>query len=165
MVPSPAELAALAEKYDALVQLRVARDAGGPEASRGQLRELSRRFPGSLRELDTLGEAELRRRARDAAAGAPLAPWMSWIAAFHRMMRAALLVKAERTPAADDAALAERIARELGVVVDPPLVRAFRRPPAGRLTPLVLAELARRFDVAAEEMRACLFPRRRARIT
>jgi hypothetical protein len=171
MVPSPAELAALAEKYQALVQLRVARDHGGPEASRDRLRDLSRRFPGSLRELDTLGEAELRRRARAAAAGAPLEPWMAWIAAFHRLMRAALLIKADRRPAAElaaeggDRAVAERVAIEAGVSLDPDLVRDFRRPPQGRLAPLVIAELARRFGVGAEEMRSCLFPRRRGAVT
>jgi hypothetical protein len=172
MVPDPADLAALAAKYEVLVVLRARRDGGGRQASRKELRELSRRFPGSLRELDTLGQEELRRRAHAvslAAVGGPQEPWMAWIAAFHRFMLAALLVKAERrgqgkeAPAhqADDEDLAARAGEESGVRLDRTLVRAFARPPAGRLVPLVIAELARRFGVAAEEMSACLFPRRR----
>ncbi len=166
MLPSPAELAALADKYQRLVALRVARDAGGPEATREQLRDLSRRFPGSLRELDTLGEAELRRRARAAADGAS-EPWMAWITAFHRLMRAALLVKASRARQRDDrneredADLAQRVRSETGLTIDRDLLRAFARPPQGRLAPLVLAEVARSFQVEAETMRTCLFPRRR----
>jgi hypothetical protein len=165
MAPSPADIAALAAKYEALVLLRVRRDGGGREASRDELRDLSRRFPGSLRELDTLGEAELRRRARAArlaAAGGPQEPWMAWIAAFHRLMMAALLVKADRQGArGSDQDLAERASNQAGILLDQTLVRAFARPPAGRLVPLVLAELAQQFGVSVEEMRSCLFPRRR----
>jgi hypothetical protein len=164
MLPSPAELAALADKYHRLVQLRVARDSGGPEATREQLRDLSRRFPGSLRELDTLGEGELRRRARAAATGAA-EPWMAWITTFHHLMRAALLVKAARardqvSPIADQE-LAEQVRLQTGLTIELELLRAFARPPQGRLAPLVLAEVARAFQVDGETLRACLFPRRR----
>ncbi len=172
MAPISAELLALADKYDALVHLRTRRDGGGPEATREELRQLARRFPGSLRELDTLGPAELLRRARAArlaAEGGPSEPWMGWIAAFHRLMTAALLVKGDPTVRRGRAARAtvgaEVVARaELlaGEALDGALVEAFARPPEGRLAPLVLAELARRFDVPVEQMRSCLFPRRRA---
>jgi hypothetical protein len=174
MAPSLTDLEALADKYDALVQLRSRRDSGGPEASRLELRELARRFPGSLRELDTLGPVELRRRAvaaRVAAAGGPCEPWMSWIAAFHRLMTAALLVKADpssrrgQAPSADvQEELARRAELQVGIPLERTLLRTFARPPAGRLAPLVIDELARRFGVGAEEMRSCLFPRRVSRL-
>jgi hypothetical protein len=171
MAESPEELAALADKYDALLRLRTRRDAGAPDPSREELRALARRFPGCLRELDTLVAGELGRRARAAraaAAGGDHEPWMAWVLAFHRLMTAALLVKGElaarRMPGvppevAED--LARRAERQAGAPLDPCLLADFARPPAGRLAPLVIAEVARRFGVAAEEMRRCLFPPRR----
>jgi hypothetical protein len=49
--PTAAELGALADKYAALLRLRTARDgADEPTADRRTLRDLSRRYPGCLRE-------------------------------------------------------------------------------------------------------------------
>jgi hypothetical protein len=167
MASSPSELEALADKYEALVRLRTRRDSGGPQATRDELRELARRFPGSLRELDTLGPVELGRRARvarAAVAGGPDEPWMVWIATFHRLMSAALLIKGDPTVRHGrtvEAELALRAEARAGFPLGSALVQAFARPPAGRLAPLVIGELARRFGVPAEEVRGCLFPRRR----
>jgi hypothetical protein len=172
MAESPEELAALADKYDALLRLRTRRDAGGADPPREELRQLARQFPGCLRELDTLVAGELGRRARAAraaAAGGDREPWMGWVLAFHRLMTAALLVKGElaarrprsaagRAVVADD--LARRAERQAGATLDPRLLADFARPPAGRLAPLVIAEVARRFGVTADEMRRCLFPHR-----
>jgi hypothetical protein len=83
---SQARLEALARKYACLVALRTRRDGDGPAATRAELRALAAEFPGALRELDTLGAAELARRADACAAalaGGIQEPWMAWIDGFH----------------------------------------------------------------------------------
>ena len=145
----PERAAALARKYDRLVELRSRRDGAGPMASREELRALAAEFPGSLRELDTLGDAELRRRAASCAlavGGGPAQPWMAWIDRFHQLMRQALAARANPGTEPDD------------------FERAVLSPPDGRMLPLVLAQVAREFDEPPEEVAATLFPsRRRAR--
>ncbi len=144
----PERAAALARKYGRLVELRSRRDGAGPMASREELRALAAEFPGSLRELDTLGDAELRRRAAAcaaAAAGAATEPWMSWIDRFHHLMRQALAARAKGGPGGSD------------------FERAALSPPEGRMLPLVLAEVAREFGQPADQVRATLFPSRRAK--
>jgi malonyl-CoA/methylmalonyl-CoA synthetase len=167
------DLAALADKYEALATLRGRRDEGGAGATRDQLRRLARAFPGALRELDTLGAAELGRRARAcraAAAGGPEEPWMRWIWLFHRLLAAALAVKREagvraRTtqplPPARLRALAEAALVESGISVDDAAVAAWAAPPGGRLVPLVLRTLARETGIGAAALSATLFPPRR----
>src|SRR3954470_18696341 len=95
--PAPETLDALAGKYRALLALRTRRDQGGAPATRAELRALAARFPGCLRELDTLGGDELARRAAAAtaaAAGGTCEPWMDWIAAYHALMSDALAARA-----------------------------------------------------------------------
>jgi hypothetical protein len=158
--------AALARKYAALVALRRRRDHGGDAAGGGALRALAAEFPGCLRELDTLGLAELERRARAteaAAAGGALEPWMSWIDGYHALMRAAL---AARGPSAgearDDAeALAALASRAAGTPVDAAFVAAVLAPPGGRVGVVVLRALAARHGVPAATIAAALFPVRR----
>ncbi len=130
-------LAALAGKYRALVALRARRDEGGAPATRDELRALAAKFPGCLRELDTLGGDELARRAAaaaDAAAGGAREPWMEWIAGYHALMTDALAARA----------------RGEGVEA-----------PEGRLNVLVLRTLGERFGVPASEIAEALFPVRR----
>jgi len=91
-----AELTLLAEKYDRLTALRHAKRRGEPDAARQVYKRLATEFPGALNELDTLTLRELGDRARAlhrAAEGGELEPWMAWSDAYHRLMRAALLVK------------------------------------------------------------------------
>jgi hypothetical protein len=134
---TPAALAALAGKYEALLALRARRDEGGAPATRDELRALAGRFPGCLRELDTLGRDELARRAAAvaaAAAGGAREPWMEWIGAYHALMADALGARAR------------------GEVVDAP---------EGRLNVRVLRALGARFGVDASAIAATLFPVRR----
>jgi hypothetical protein len=144
------EVAALARKYAALVELRRRRDAGSAAPAASALRALAREFPGCLRELDTLGLAELERRAsstRAAVTGGPTEPWMAWIGGYHALMRAAFAL---RDPA-----------RAATVEVDATFAAAVRSPPEGRVSIVVLRALAVRFDVPAAEIAAALFPVRR----
>jgi hypothetical protein len=139
-VPRPAlaadDLARLARKYATLTALRQRRDGTDLLPARETLRALAQEFPGCLRELDTLGLPELRRRAEVTAAaldGAPQEPWMAWILAFHARLAAALAEK--------------RISGQ--------------RTEGGRLTPLVLREVAAEFGVPEATVAATLLPRRR----
>jgi hypothetical protein len=165
--PGPDELHALAEKYRALAALRDRKDGGDDTTTRATLRALSQRHPGALRELDTLGTIEIQRRAQAAAAaaaGGPHEPWMAWIAAYHRLTAAALMVKRELgggLPGERADALAERASREAGLVVDAALVGALARPPRGRMAPVVFGFLAQLFGVPAAQIAATLFPARR----
>ena len=130
---SPDGTAALARKYRALAALRARRDGDGAPATRDELRVLAAEFPGCIRELDTLGAAELTRRATACAGGAH-EPWMDWIAAYHDEVRRALAARATA-----------------------PRVRS----PEGRLNVQVLRSLSARFNVPAPQISATLFPPRR----
>jgi len=134
---TPEVLDALADKYRALQALRTRRDSGGAPATRGELRALAARFPGCLRELDTLGRDELARRAAATAAaaiGGPRERWMDWIAAYHALMSDALGARAR--------------GEELAA-------------PEGRLNVMVLRALGARFGVDAATIAETLFPLRR----
>ncbi len=169
MSPGADELNALARKYRTLVELRARRDQRNathadqppplsePRTPAAVLRSLAREFPGCLRELDTLGAAELARRAtrvaEAAAAGAASEPWMAWIARYHRLMRAALAIRRARGAAAEDPS--DRLEVDAAFVAD------VMAPPDGRLGIVVLRRLAREFGVPAREIAAALFPVRR----
>jgi hypothetical protein len=108
---SPDGTAALARKYRALAALRARRDGDGAAATRDELRVLAAEFPGCLRELDTLGAAELTRRAAACAAGAH-EPWMDWIAAYHDEVRRALATRPR--PRSPEGRLNVAVLRTLG---------------------------------------------------
>jgi hypothetical protein len=151
-------------------------DHGPPD--RRALRDLAREFPGALRELDLLGLPELSRRVaqlerleRHSSGGDTVEHqaderWMDWILAYHELMRTALLIKRSSITAQDisqgvltPAPIAAR------TILDPPLddsfVAAVMRPPGGRLTIVVLATLASRFETPVAEVSRTLFPSRR----
>jgi hypothetical protein len=169
MDPALPELTLLHRKYTALIALRRRKDQGQPAPSRAELRELARDFPGCLRELDTLGLAELERRAAAlaaAAAGGAREPWMAWISAYHLLMRAALQVKRKVTrgaPLGDGelTALAVQVSAAARISVDLGFIRAVASPPEGRLGVIVLRQLGASFGVPAGEIAAVLFPLRR----
>jgi hypothetical protein len=149
--------AALARKYAALVALRRRRDRGGDPAGGGALRALAAEFPGCLRELDTLGPAELERRAATCAAGAD-EPWMDWIDAYHALMRGAL---AARAAAGEPPARTAAASAAAGLPLDEAFVRDVLAPPGGRMGVVIFRALAARFGVPAATIAAALFPVRR----
>jgi hypothetical protein len=145
-------LRALVRKYERLSALRARRDGEGAPATRDELRDLASEFPGCLRELDTLGLAELGRRtslcAAVAAGSAAPEPWMAWIDGYHALMRQALQTRGARSrgeppDAADDFGL------------------AVLTPPGGRMGVVILRTLSVRFGVSAGTIAAALFPVRR----
>jgi hypothetical protein len=146
-----ASLRALARKYQRLAAWRGRRDGDGPAATRDQLRALAAEFPGCLRELDTLGAAELARRAAACATAAdqPAAqePWMAWVDGYHALVRRALAAREARArgeaPGGD--------AFEAAVLA----------PPGGRMGVVVMRALATRFGLPAATIAAALFPLRR----
>jgi len=168
--PSREELLALARKYEVLARLRRDRERGSAVAARAELRALAREFPGALRELETVRTDEIDRRARSlvqAASGAPVEAWMAWMIAYHAVMRAALLVKAQlaRTggvPSDSDRAIAADASRRSGLSLDRDFVRAVANPPDGRLNIVVFQCLGRSFGVAPDVIWEALFPARRA---
>ncbi len=167
--PAVADLRALATKYRALADLRSRRDGDGAPATKHELRALADEFPGCLRELDTLGEAEIARRARAcdaAAAGAATQPWLSWIWCYHCMLRAALALKRgapDRKPlsAARLKAHAEALSRSTGLALTPAFAAAVLHPPRGRLGSTIVRAVAELFAVPAPMVTAALMPSRR----
>jgi hypothetical protein len=146
-------LSALARKYRALAAWRRQKERDGTEPERAALRALASEFPGALREIEVLSLATLEARAEALEArakdGAAPEPWMLYVSAFHRWMRAALYVKARAKAVARDAVAAQRVADECaartGAAVDESFVRAALSPDNGRLRPLALARVASEF--------------------
>jgi hypothetical protein len=163
------DLLALARKYRALSELRRAQHRMTFAEVRAPLRELSREFPGSLRELDSLPLEEIERKRElleQAARGAELEPWMPLMHAYHLTMRAALAVKlrlAGRRAVSEEAAfeIAAGVSREIGYRCDLDFVFAVARPPEGRINPVVFRRLALMFDAEPESLGRALFPERR----
>jgi hypothetical protein len=170
------EVPALAEKY---ATMRALREAGGPNASRETLRELSARFPGSLAELDRLEAVVLEERAVESARLAAVAhergtidhdalpTWAAGWISVHRAMRGALNIKRRlgATRRLDEPArevLLADIERD-GTDEERALLDELDRiaaPPNGRLLDLVLSQVAGELGVAGD-LRAVLMPRPR----
>jgi hypothetical protein len=173
-----ADRAALLRKYQLLAKWRRARDgqadgAGGlvDMLERGALRALAIEFPGALRELDVLGLPEISRRIEDLRQPARQRPaegdaWIAWIAAYHALMRAALVTKrasgrARRLRTGDIPALVRAASMAAGVPVDEEFLRTVARPRGGRVGVVILDALAVRFRVPATRISTTLFPTRR----
>jgi hypothetical protein len=148
---SAGALLALARKYERLAAWRDRREGDGAAATRDDLRALASEFPGCLRELDTLGAAELGRRAAACAAAAAdpsgVEPWMAWIESYHALVRRALAARDARTRAESPTGDA--------------FEQAVLSPPGGRMGVVVMRALADRFGVPASTIATALFPVRR----
>lgn len=157
----------MARKYDRLVRLREARARGDAPPGAAALRALAEEFPGALRELDATPLDVLRARRDEALRGEP-SPWLRRMHDYHRLMRATLWLKRvmRHAPDADapsgDDALARAASDRAGVALDAGYVRAVRRPPHGRLSPLVFARLAAAHGDDAGALWQSLFPHPRA---
>lgn len=157
------------------MELRRQHERGEPVPPNAYFRELSRRFPGCLNELDRLPIHELERRAlacREAASGAEPAAWMEWLGEYHALLRCAHAVRhalGPQRPGARGAAFAdqrlETLAEELDsreqLGIDAGLLRRLVSPADGRTVGVVLEELARRHSVDRETLERAILSRRR----
>jgi hypothetical protein len=156
------ELSALVRKYGAITELR--RGLGVRDDSK--LRDLATEFPGALRELDALTLAELDERlaaTQRARNGAPVAPWISAMLAYHAVMKRALAVKAllggVRSPKPPQVeAIRARLQLDFGVACSSEFVTKVASPPGGRLNALVL-ELVATPEFGALALERLLFGR------
>jgi hypothetical protein len=150
----------LINKYERLLRLRTEPSDVPPTA---ELRSLARQFPGSLRELDRVPLETLTARLRALEsvlhAGGALEPWMPMQASYHGYMRATLRIKrwARAWPADPTEALLLLAAKYTPAADEPPVsyfdaeqLALIRKPPGGRLNPLVLEAVARLHDTTPQ---------------
>jgi hypothetical protein len=165
VTPTPGQLRALARKYRTLGAWRRAKLAGASAPSRTEFQALASRFPGALRELDTLtidvidARADALETASDSLAN--IRAWMIWVHRYHAWMRAALFVRRHRSREGEGSTetLALTARAHAGIAVDASFVAACSAPPGGRLRPVVLERLASETETDPDRIRAALFPR------
>jgi hypothetical protein len=111
-----------------------------------------------------LGQAEIDQRedaARRAAAGGAQEPWMGWIAAYHRLLRTALWLKANRLTVEDSQGILAEVRRLSGLPLSPAFVSAVLAPPQRRIGPVIIAAVAEAFAIDPRTIARTLFPVRR----
>ena len=155
----------LARKYRSLLSLRAARGPDGAVDERARLRALAAEFPGALRELDSLSIEEMHARAGALEAvglGAGVEPWMTAMAGYHALMRAALGVR--RAGGDPEAVRAEvdALHTTTGITLDDADLAAIAKPPRGRLGVFVFARLGAALGRPPEELWQAMFPTGRA---
>jgi hypothetical protein len=147
VVPTRAELLALARKYQVMSELRAAGAGDETPEDRAALKALAAEFPGALRELDTLATDEIARRAQAlegaAESGQPEA-WMQWMHAYHRLMRDAL-----------------RVRRGHVSEIDARFAEAVHAPPSGRIMLAVFHRLGELYGESPKKLWDALFPPRK----
>ncbi len=166
------DLAELRSKYEEMLRLRLAADAGASGDPRRAMAALASQFPGALREIDDLPLDAIRERAselRAAEDGGKIAPWMTATHLFHTLTRGALCAKrwlAGRKSI--DAAMLEAFDREADALCWTDDARAWRNdlvtlasPPRGRVTELVYARVGALLDMSSENVRLLIFGRSR----
>jgi len=186
---SPAIRLALLRKYRLLLAWRLGRDTTSAsivgalpveDTRQAEMRSLAAEFPGCLRELDQLGPTELSRRVDVLASGeggreeSEKERWLNWIWAYHQLMRVALAIRRDTQDKRQDAPLGgERLTHLIRDIVsddvdartealmDAAFVRGVEKPPAGRLSVLVVQTIAKAYAVSADEIAAALFRPRR----
>ena len=166
------DLAALREKYEEMLRLRLEPEGGDP---RRAMAALASRFPGALREIDELPLDAITSRVgelRASEAGAPAARWMEATHVFHALTRGALCAKrwlAGRKEIDDEVRAAfDREASALCWGDDARDWRAdlprLASPPRGRVTDLVYERMSDRLGITVAEAKLLVFgPSRRAR--
>lgn len=166
--PSQEDLFALEAKYTQLEELRRARERGEAVPERAVFKDLATRFPGALRELDTLPMTVIEARKlalRAVLQGHMIEPWMAWMVAYHALTRVALWVKlrtAKQPDVTEERANQLRlgIEREFGFGVDEQFVVDVACPQAGRINVVVMERLEKRFGVSVTELRRGIFGKR-----
>lgn len=162
-------LSGLVEKYRAISRLRARAACDTRAEAHAQMRELARRFPGALRELDCLSDAQISTRLAALEAslvrGAP-ERWMLLQASYHGYMRAALRLRRVLRASSSHARAAPPELAALGYTPaeDEPLPEhldagalfAIVRPAGGRLNPWVLAAVAELHQTSGDEVRRAL---------
>jgi hypothetical protein len=156
----------LLRKYREIVRLRQAAPDEDPKEA---MAALAREFPGSLREADNLPMRELERRveALEAMQGGTRLPetWMLAVSRYHRLTRGALVIKRWlKGRKVLDATITDELLGALSTLPFPGDTRlwsddlaAVARPPAGRLTHLVLERLGEELELTLSEVRTLLF--------
>jgi hypothetical protein len=145
------DVAELRVKYVEIVRLRVARREdpnGAPPIV--AIRQLARRFPGALRELERLPLAAALARQDELAhvlAGGTEPLWSIAQRGYHDGLRAALAEKRAAFAASE---------RTSGKSDHTPVMRVPL--PGGKLTSWVVAEVARGMGIDVSTCRALLFP-------
>jgi hypothetical protein len=154
-----------------MLDMRMVHASGSEDRqlARRRMALLSRRFPGSLREIDDLELSELTRRVARldgvlAGAGEE-EPWMEAVALFHEFARGALAVKRwleGRRPA--NAALERAFTAAIGSMSLPKEAEAWSEdlaaiamPPQGRVVELVFERVARTLGTSKAEARVLVF--------
>ena len=156
----------LVSKYRAMVRLRGA-DDGEPKAA---LRALAGRWPGALREIDELSDAEIARRIAVLERGGEES-WIAPLARFHGTMRAALRIKRRFGRAADPAEVADWLRtlapRDLDEPSDEALIGSLAtilRPPEGRLGRWIWEEIANSRGTDRVNLERVIFGRARTSV-
>jgi hypothetical protein len=159
------DLAALREKYERMLELRLAPSGGDP---RRAMAALASRFPGALREIDDLPLETIAARVREIRAcedGSPGARWMEATHLFHTLTRGALCAKRWLAGRKEiDDAVRAAFDRAVVTLCWEQDARSWRddlarlaAPPRGRVTELVYERIGRLLGVSAEEARHLVF--------
>ncbi len=167
------DLAALREKYEEMLRLRI--ESSGEDPRRA-MAALASRFPGALREIDDLPLETIAARLTELKAcerdGAAARAWMEACHAFHSLTRGALCAKKWLAGRKEiDSEVREAFDREVSMLCWADEARAWRQdlerlaaPPRGRVTELVYEKMSTALGVTAEEARHLVFgPPRRLR--
>ncbi|MBK6535908.1 MAG: hypothetical protein IPF99_42160 [Deltaproteobacteria bacterium] len=160
-----AHVPALARKYRSLHSLRVAHQHDGAAPDRARLRALATEFPGALRELDALPTEEILARVGALEAvgrGAVVEPWMTAMAGYHALMRAALGIKRAGGDPTAVRAEVDALRSATGITLDELDLAAIARPPRGRLGVFVFGRLGATLGRPPEELWQAMFPTSRA---
>ena len=172
------DLEALADKYRILVIMRREREAfeaqgirrleGAAQKERHtRARALATRFPGALRELDSLDAAQLAKRLAEVeeelAHGRPRRIWVRVMLDFHAELRQALHVKRwlRGHPGPHRIADLRQHLTRCHVVprgLDARALRRYASPPEGRMLELVFERLGRRHRRDPADLKRLVFP-------